>query len=217
MRIVTYNIRHGRGVDQLVSTRRIAAVLAALEPDVVCLNEVRSVPALSDQPRVLARLLGLRGLFQHNHGAFFMRSGNLLLARGPVSLAADLLLPGGLEQRGCLVARVETGGLRFLVATTHLSLGRSARAVQLADLAARLPRDLPLVVAGDLNCALTEATALRAALAFADPAPATFPSRRPRRALDHVGWSRHWRPTTLRTVPSLASDHLPLVADLELV
>jgi endonuclease/exonuclease/phosphatase family metal-dependent hydrolase len=216
VRFVTYNIRHGRGLDQLVSTRRIAAVLATLEPDVVGLNEVRLIPRLSDQPRLLAEALGMRAVFQPNHGPAIAREGNLVLVRGDVALRSDLVLPGGLETRGCLVVDATVDGVRLLFAATHLSVGRAARNRQLDHLAATLPRDATLVLAGDLNCGPPHIAPLRAALTFPPSEPPTFSSRRPRTALDHIGWSEGWRLSALAAVPSSASDHLPLVADLEL-
>jgi len=53
------------------------------------------------------------------------------------------------------------------------------------------------------------------ALAVAPDEPLTFPARRPRRALDHVAFSEHWRLVATGAVRSLASDHLALWADLE--
>lgn len=216
MRFVTYNIRHGRGTDQLVSTRRIAEVVAALEPDVVGFNEVRRIPGVSDQPRMLAELLGMRAVFQHNHGPALLAEGNLVLARGEVTPRVELALPGGYELRGCIVAEVALDGARVLFAATHLSLGRGARARQLAFLAEQLPRDLPLVLGGDLNGEPDELAPLRSLLTFPAEPPLTFPSRRPRRTLDHIGWTAEWRLTEFAAVPSRASDHLPLVADLRL-
>ena len=40
MKILTYNIRHGRGMDDKVDIERIASVLAVSEADLICLQEI---------------------------------------------------------------------------------------------------------------------------------------------------------------------------------
>ena len=44
--------------------------------------------------------------------------------------------------------------------------------------------------------------------------PPTFPSWKPRRAIDHVLLSRPLALARLETLPALRSDHLPLAADI---
>ena len=99
---------------------------------------------------------------------------------------------------------------------THLSLDRSTRASQLALLAEELPSDRPLVLVGDFNCVVQELSALAGLLTFPVDVPATYPSVMPFRALDHIGFSSHWTLEGLAAPSSLASDHRPLVADLQL-
>jgi endonuclease/exonuclease/phosphatase family metal-dependent hydrolase len=101
-------------------------------------------------------------------------------------------------------------------ALTHLSLQRRTRADQIAQLVGDLPRDRPLVLLGDFNCEPRELEPLSPIVTFPGDVPATYPSVAPFRRLDHIGYSRHWRLAALRALRSLASDHLPLVADLAL-
>ena len=56
MRVTTYNIRHGQGLDGRVSTQRIADVLKAIRPDVAGINEAWRVPGRFEQPKELATL-----------------------------------------------------------------------------------------------------------------------------------------------------------------
>ena len=100
--------------------------------------------------------------------------------------------------------------------STHLSLGRKTRTAQIAFLAENLPRDVPLVLAGDLNCLASELTPLSEMLEVIEHPPNSFPSVRPNRGLDHFAFSRHWELEALVAVPSRASDHLPVYADLVL-
>ena len=71
MRIATYNIHKGRGMDGRTSIKRIANVLAGLDADIIALQEIFSV---SDQQpgqvEMLASELGLYASFgrTRNHG-----------------------------------------------------------------------------------------------------------------------------------------------------
>lgn len=215
MRILTYNIRHGEGVDGRVSSGRIARVIREAEPDVVGLNEVWRLKGLWDQPRVIAEALGFESVFDPNHERLFYGIGNQLLTRGALESWENLHPPGGMERRGCLIARIELDATRIAFASTHLSLGRAVRAAQLAFLAEKLPRDVPLVLAGDLNCEVGELGVLGELLEIPTP-PRTFPSIRPRKAFDHVLFSRHWELVSLEALRTMASDHRPVVAELAL-
>ena len=63
MRILTYNIHHGEGLDGRIDLPRIAAVIAAQRPDLVALQEVDRNARRSggvDQAAELGRLTGLQ-------------------------------------------------------------------------------------------------------------------------------------------------------------
>src|SRR6187401_3225015 len=66
IKVLTYNIHHGRGTDGKYSLERIASVIAAQDPDIVALQEVekfRTRTAHDDQPEHLAELLGMKHVF----------------------------------------------------------------------------------------------------------------------------------------------------------
>lgn len=212
---MTYNIRHAEGADGWISNRRVALAITDARPDVVGLNEVWMLSGVWDQPRLLADLVGMEHVFEANHQRWIQGIGNEVLTRGAVASSENLAVPGGIETRGCLLARIDIDGTTVAFASTHLSLGRRTRTAQLAFLAETLPRDIPLVLAGDLNCEARELAPLGELLTVSEP-PKTFPSVRPRRALDHILFSRHWALVSQEAVRTRASDHLPLVAELAL-
>ncbi len=141
----------------------------------------------------------------------------MVMARtGLLTSSRNLPLPSGFERRGALIAEILVDGVTVVFVSTHLSLGRRTRSAQIAHLAQNLPRDVPLVLAGDMNCLADELTPLSELLQVVEAPPSTFPSVRPSRGLDHFAFSRHWKLEALEAVPSRASDHLPLYADLVL-
>ena len=216
MRFLTYNIRHAEGYDGWVSNKRFANVIRSADPDVVGLNEVWNIPRIFEQPRLLAELAEMTHEYLETTRYVVQSLGNAVLTREVVARRREIVLPRGIERRGVLLVDVEIGGVAATFATTHLSLGRAKRAQQIEALRRELPRDRPLVIAGDFNCEAGELAPLSEFLTVVEKSPFTFPALRPRRALDHIAFSEHWRLEDLRAVPSLASDHLALLADLKL-
>lgn len=218
MRFLTYNIRHAEGYDGWVSPTRIADVVRSAQPDVVGLNEAWRISARYDQAEKVASALGYSAA-EHQGNARYVAivQGNAVLTRGKIIVEEAVRLPGGIERRGALVCELEIDGTKVVFASTHLSLGPRARALQLVALAEILPRKLPLVLAGDFNCTADKLEPLREFLTVPSNPPPTFPALRPSRGLDHIAFSPHWRLAEMGTVRSLASDHLALWADLELV
>lgn len=216
IRVITYNVRHGQGFAGIPANRRVARVVAGARPTVVGLQEVWRLGSLYDQPTMLSALTRMSAHYHSTHSTLAGTTGNLMLTTETVHSVRLLELGGRHEDRGCLVADIETAGLRFDFAVTHLSLHARTRNRQLELLAESLPDDRPLIVVGDFNCPFRELAPLSQRLNFTADPPLSYPSLRPFRTLDHIGYSEHWNLVALRTLPSLASDHLPVVGDLEL-
>ena len=129
-------------------------------------------------------------------------------------------LPGRIPGRSALEVELgpDAGGLSLLLA--HLSLGHFDRHQQLDFLSALVNKERPTVLLGDLNC---EPDNLRAHQALAgsgicvpEQTPATFPSWRPSRRLDHILGSGQVAVHGLEALPTLLSDHLALAAQVSL-
>ena len=148
------------------------------------------------------------------------QSANGLISRIEPSEVIDHPRPGRIPGRGALLARFGTGSDALHVVVSHLSLGPEARMRQLGFIA-ELLADVPhAVLMGDMNCAAdsTELRELYRRTALRPPAspPATFPSWRPRRAIDHILASESLVVERLWTLPQAFSDHLPVAASLRL-
>jgi endonuclease/exonuclease/phosphatase family metal-dependent hydrolase len=217
LRVTTFNVHHCEGADGVVEHSRAAEVLTQAEPDVVALQELDRNLARSgkvDQPTEIARMLGMELRFfptlEHGDGHY----GIAIAARG-VGEARFVPLPRvrGEEPRGAIIA--VCSGVNFVA--THLSTDRRARPVQLAALGAiAAGLEGPTVVMGDLNAAARSLGSLaRLGLAGAF-GHSTLPGRIPRRQIDHILVSRELAIVRSWTIPSKASDHFPLCAELEL-
>lgn len=223
LRLVSYNIHGGVGRDRRFNEKRILEVLREIDADVVALQEVESDDGL-DMLKWLAAELGCHAVA----GATLVRHdghyGNGLLARCPIreSSLFDLSWRGR-EPRGAISADVECDGRTLHVVATHLGLRPAERREQvtrLINLFRQRPNDHGVLL-GDLNEWFLWGRPLRRLHRHfkRTPAPATFPARMPLLALDRI-WT-HPR-SLLRSLEvhksrtaRVASDHLPLVATLE--
>jgi endonuclease/exonuclease/phosphatase family metal-dependent hydrolase len=217
VRFMTYNIKHGQGADLALSNRRIADAVREADPAVAGLNEVWQRAGSFEQTREIAGLLGMEYRFLEAHRRGRMSIGNAVLTRGRILDSSAITLEKQWEGRGALIATIEVDGVEVVFVSTHLSLHAETRGRQIEQLLRELPLERPLVLTGDFNAGAEELAPLKAIMEVVDEPPRTYPSPLPMRALDHIAFSRHWRLTSLTAPPGIASDHRPLVADLELV
>ncbi len=85
-RIMTYNIRHCRGLDDVLYPERTAAVIREQQADVVGLQEMdRGVRRTDrrDLPAELGKLTGMTAIFEKNHPVQGGEYGNMILTRFP--------------------------------------------------------------------------------------------------------------------------------------
>ena len=220
MRILTYNVRAGRGLDGAPALERQAAAIHALSPDVAAIQEVDRGTRRSggaDQAAALAAATGLHAVFARAIGFEGGEYGIALLSRRRPGAVRTVPLPSPHdEDRALLVA--DFGG--FVFAATHLPLHDGDRAAA-ADriLAELLPSPKPVLLAGDWNAAPDGDTLRRIGRGFlllSDPGVPTFPAGAPDRCIDYVAADREhadaFRGATARVVdePS-ASDHRPVL------
>ena len=145
-------------------------------------------------------------------------SSNGLLARWQPDEVIDYPLPGRIGGRGALWARFGEGDDALVVVVAHLSLGQVARVRQLGFLAELIGQHVNAVLMGDLNTTAHSAELkllyARTLLQPPDEPPATFPSWRPTRAIDHILVSESMRVERRWALPHPVSDHLPIAAEV---
>jgi endonuclease/exonuclease/phosphatase family metal-dependent hydrolase len=221
----TWNIHGAVGADGRYAPARIVDVLREIGADIVALQEVASAQAHEDFLRDLEQATGygiVAGLLRQRHGSDF---GNALLSRYPVASVRHLdLAVGSYEPRGALDVCIHVGSVVPLrVIATHLGLRPGERREQVRRIVTAVERDSPhpTLLMGDLNEWYLWGRPLRwlhAHFREVPAAPRTFPARRPVFALDRIWVSPTGSVQRLRRHSSasarVASDHLPLVADI---
>lgn len=224
LRVMSYNIHGGLGMDGRRSLERIAGAILAAGPDLASLQEVHCrLPwsGFRDQPRRLAWLTSLRPLFLGSFSIGAGAFGNAWLTRAPAARLRRCRLPGGGEPRAALCLDFHLDGKPVRALGTHLGLSeedRAAQARQLAELVEGAPG--PVLLLGDLNAAPGAPEVeclLRAGLRHAVPPEApTFPADTPKERIDYILVSEHWEVHAGSVPATLASDHLPVVAEVSL-
>jgi len=243
LRAMTYNIHSCVGTDKKVAPERIARVIGDSAADVVALQEVdNGIPRTrhQDQAKLLAEMLDMEAFFFPVVSRGDQKYGLAVLSRFKfIDVHCDTLpvlyprLRMGLEKRGCIRITLETPAGPLLFFNTHLSLFRLERRRQIRALMgqswlAAWPPGTGIIFCGDLNAGPLSPVYLRLSRLLADvqkglrnPArpAATFPTRRPLIRIDHMFVSPILKILDVRVPRTadtrLASDHLPLVADLE--
>ncbi len=224
MRIATYNIHRSIGSDGLEKPERIAAVLHELDADIVALQEVGYT---SGKPGNMLDYLGestqtrvIEGItLQDERGHY----GNAVLSRLPISdfQLHDISL-NGREPRGAIELNLQFNDIAVQIIATHLGLRPGERRYQVERLIPLLDASTAdfRILLGDLNEWFLWGRPLRRLhRVFGHTrTPSTFPARWPRFALDRL-WVRPQSAIgSLRAhnsaVARLASDHLPLLAEL---
>ena len=242
LRLMTYNVHGCDGMDGRVSPRRVARVIRGEMPDIVALQEVdfgRRRSRAEDQASIIARELGMHAVFCPTITRGDEHYGHALLSRHPIEIVKRARLPHDpgswwQEPRSAMWARVEVGGGIVNVITTHLGLGPRERVLQVKALLGEewigsIPVEEPVIVCGDFNALPGSAPYKLAAQKLRDVQSAssghrpqgTFSSLQPLVRLDHIFTSAHFERKRVAVVRNdltrVASDHLPLVVDLQIV
>ena len=223
VRVLTWNVHGGVGLDGVRDFSRIVDHIVAINPDIVALQEVegRDRGERTSPMRIIEDRLGHRGISASTLTAPDGEYGQVLMSRWPlVETETHDLSVGAYEPRRAISATVRAPAGRLRVVAAHLGLRLGERRLQVATLCAAVRGDLPTVLMGDFNDWIRYRSA-QAELEsqFADCTRLrTYPARAPLLALDRI----FCRPSGLLkrsqiiTSAPLLSDHLPLLAELDL-
>lgn len=225
LKIMTYNIHSCIDIYKKKSLDRIAALIKAEKPDIMGLNEIEAYTPRTgfiNQPKKLAALTNMDYCFgptlRLGPVGFF---GNCMMAKKTIYKVHNFPLPGQREPRRCLKARVDGPGGPVLVFITHLGLAGGERLKQLAELAAIIDRHSgPLILMGDFNCNYDELGPVLKIVHDTNlyqPPKLTFPSWGPTHRIDYIFTSAHFKCLEHRVPAGDASDHSPVIAEVELV
>ena len=233
LRVLSYNIHHGEGIDRVLDLNRIANVINSVHPDIVSLQEVDRATARvknQDQPALLAKATSLRVIFAQNIPFQGGDYGNAILSRFPIARHKNHHLPNvdAGEQRGVLESVIKVSKDRsVLFLATHFDHRRpdeerraSAKFInQMMD----KHENTPAILAGDLNDVPGSATLKEIGKLWVRTNPKispTVPVAKPVRQIDYilVRPKERWKVVETQVLDeAVASDHRAIFAVIELV
>ncbi len=233
IRVMSYNIRHGVGMDKRLDIERIAGVIKESNADIVALQEVDQGVQRSgsrDLPAELAELTGMEVCFERNitfqGGAY----GNAVLTRFPIKSKKNthyqMLHPG--EQRGLMQLVLDVRGKDLLFMNTHLDYrpDDSERLLNISEIEQIIANagKMPVILCGDFNAPPGSPTHRKMSETLNDAWEQTgegkgftYPSDKPGARIDYIWISKDSiQPLEIKTPESPASDHLPLIGSFRI-
>jgi endonuclease/exonuclease/phosphatase family metal-dependent hydrolase len=226
IKVASYNIHKGVGIDRLRRPERIIDVLNELDADIIALQEADrrfGTRASALPPELILAQSDFVPVELNRRDHSIGWHGNAILVRNTAEILTHthIELPT-LEPRGAVVAEIRINDIRVRIVGMHLDLSglwrrRQARAI-ITALEARRP--LPTILMGDLNewtlhggCLRDFAHHFRIA-----PTPPSFHTRQPIARLDRIMVDKSLHIASCGVHHSLkarrASDHLPIWAQI---
>ena len=221
LKLMSYNICNGRGIDNVQDLGRVAEVSNRAAPDIVALQELDSVTGRMAGrfiPGELGEMTGMHARFcraiDYDGGAYGV---GLLSCDEPLAVSR-IPLPGREEARVLFVIEFSD----YMVCVTHLSLTPEDQRASLPII--RMVTDTcrkPVLLAGDFNMKVAKTVLDGLGGTFrplSDTTQMTFPSNKPSIHIDYI-LGRGLPVSTVITEQQVdysttASDHCPLWVSL---
>lgn len=223
-RIMSYNIRNARGMDNITDYKRIASVIKSVSPDVVALQEIDSITDRSGKIDVLNQLADLTKMYSCYAAAIPYQGGKygvgILSKEEPVS-HYKIALPGREEARVMLVVEFD----KYIVCCTHLSLTEADRQSSLDIIKRTVSKyNKPVFLTGDLNDTPESEMIKQLSTDWKvlnNTKQPTFPANDPKKTIDYIlGYTAKGYTYSVHQSRVLAektaSDHRPLFVDVRL-
>ncbi len=233
VRVLSYNIHYGLGTDGVNDLERIAQVILRSEADIVGLQEI-GTKAMADK---LGKLTGMRAVFgrsKENDNSY----GDAILCSHPFEWVGNEWIPSASSSRyQAMAVDIDLSeqygeGATVRLVNTHFdwldSIGSQEARLATVDVIERAfceGSDLPMILTGDLNARPDSPPLAKLAdRGWTQGTPETelltWEATHPDRQIDYalVAPTRAWQIVNIEVMDEpLASDHLPIVMELELV
>jgi endonuclease/exonuclease/phosphatase family metal-dependent hydrolase len=218
LKILSYNVRNCKGLDNITDFQRTADIIKRVEADCVAIQELDSATKRLNNTVALNELANRTNMYATYRGSINYQGGKygigILTREKPLNSEA-IPLPGKEEPRSLLIVEMKD----YVICCTHLSLTAKDREASVDIIANKLRNySKPLFLAGDLN-ALFNSTEIRNLQNYftilSEPSKPTFPADHPNRCIDYIllkkNNERQVKVITSEVVnDSVTSDHRPI-------
>lgn len=231
IRVMTYNIHSGVGMNGRQDLEVIAEVIEDSSADIVGLQEISRgwlISGSTDMPAWFARRLDMHMVFRGTSGPMW---GNAILSRYPILDYGWGELPLGIFRlrRGYLWALIDVGASRpLLVINTHMNHDWDDHETHIDEVQTLLKfwdeRDYAIVL-GDMNSwpgtsemtLLAEVGLIDSWAEIGTGGGYTIPSTKPNLRIDWIWHTADLKAISVEVIQTEASDHLPVIAVLDAV
>ncbi|MDR1723099.1 MAG: endonuclease/exonuclease/phosphatase family protein [Tannerella sp.] len=229
LRVMTFNIHIGIGMDDRLDLERVAKTINEQMPDLVALQEVDRIADRTqriDEVAELSRLTGMQAIY----GRTLYRSngeyGIAILSKHPVLEHTYTQLPrlGQREDRGLLTVKVKLKNRIVRFACTHFCHESEERRIMQAQAvnSLLLNDNTPVIIGGDFNAEPSDRSILTLKRQWTDATDAkpTFNSTAPRIKIDYLLFypKTAFRVKETKVIDDrVSSDHRPVISILEIV
>lgn len=219
VKILSYNVRNARGMDDVTDFDRVANVIKQINADCVAVQELDSATQRSNGLVVLEELAKRTGMHASYNKSIDYQGGGYgigILTKDKPLRKEAIALPGSEEQRSLLVVEMPD----YVICCTHWSLRQPDRLASVEKINEFLRKytSKPVFLAGDLN-ALPESEEMQKLgetwTVLNDISQHTIPVVNPLRTIDYILKMKNPNlnfqvlDTKVENEP-LASDHLPV-------
>ena len=224
LKLMSYNIRNTKGMDNVRNVQRIANVINNEAPDVVAVQELDSMTTRSNQTYVLAEVAERTQMHANYAPAISFQGGKygigILSKEQPLNIQT-FPLPGREEKRMLMVAEFKD----YFFACTHLSLTEEDRLTSLDIIKnSASTSNKPFFLAGDLNDTPESKFIQDLQKDFqvlTNTKNPTYPAPEPKETIDYIAvWKGNTDSfanlSTQVVEEPLASDHRPITATLRM-
>ncbi|GHI00100.1 endonuclease/exonuclease/phosphatase family protein [Neobacillus kokaensis] len=238
IKVMTYNIHHGR-TDAILDLKRIAVLIKTSGADVIGLQEVDNHFSersnFEDQAKWLANYLDMHFAYGANldfdplqEGGNRRQYGTAVLSKYPILSAENHLLttiPNLSEQRGLLETVINVKGNHVQFYNVHLDDQRAElREQQIKEIHnIAHQKEGTSIFVGDFNATPESAEIRKMTAQYKDVFAElnqnndfTFPADKPDSRIDYIFTSKNVEICNCKVINTIASDHLPITAELVL-
>lgn len=225
VKLMTYNMHRGIGRDGKLNLSRTAEVIKGSQADIIALQEVERYSirtGFQDQIKKLSEDAGLNYAYGKSLNLLNGEYGNGLLSKYPIQEYEVVPLPSYSEQRTLLKAIINIDGYTLAVYNTHLGLKEGERKEQTEYILQLLSKEtLDYVLMGDMNSKSSKLAnfgdKLQDAAQGSDKVEqSTFSEGEVQARIDYIYTASGLKTRSYDVISSEASDHDPVVCELEI-
>ena len=165
IKIITFNIAHGKGLDGIVDIERQAELIDKYKPDIIFLQEIDMYTKRAGErnqirefsKKIFLPYCSMESNITLEDGYY----GDGIISRFPISFSVNYLMPLtdlNHEQRGILCNRISLGTAKINLFSVHLSTYKDERILackELNRIISKIDKNEIIIVGGDFNVGVT--------------------------------------------------------------